>query len=242
MGAFVMPPPPGAFCRPDLSVATNLPSCCKTPDGCRTPKTPEGNRTPGSRRSRRANKLKTWCPTPDVPSRGSKNHFQGKCRPCFAFTTPEGCPSGAMCNFCHFEHDDDNIDKAVQFSEEKKTRSRRVSRVSFLEEPIDFDQESSGCDCNGAEYSPQCEFQCLPMQNGQHSTDCRNDNSKMFARRKSAPAIMVMSFNPTLPFLPFPDADKMEASPDFCKQVLSTNDSQFIAEILMQNMPERYED
>jgi len=39
-------------------------------------------------------------------SRGSKNHCKGQCRPCRLCHTPEGCPNGASCNFCHFMHDD----------------------------------------------------------------------------------------------------------------------------------------
>lgn len=39
-------------------------------------------------------------------SRGSKNHFNGMCRPCKLCHTPEGCSNGASCNFCHFKHDD----------------------------------------------------------------------------------------------------------------------------------------
>mmetsp|Transcript_38865 Transcript_38865/g.61415 ORF Transcript_38865/g.61415 Transcript_38865/m.61415 type:complete len:425 (-) Transcript_38865:135-1409(-) len=45
----------------------------------------------------------------DLPSRGSKNHHLGQCRPCRAFMTSEGCSMGPLCNFCHFEHDPDKI-------------------------------------------------------------------------------------------------------------------------------------
>eukprot|EP00931_Biecheleriopsis_adriatica_P030096 TRINITY_DN17763_c0_g1_i2.p1 TRINITY_DN17763_c0_g1~~TRINITY_DN17763_c0_g1_i2.p1 ORF type:complete len:250 (-),score=18.53 TRINITY_DN17763_c0_g1_i2:127-876(-) len=40
------------------------------------------------------------------PSRGSKNHGKGQCRPCKLVFTPEGCARGAMCNFCHAFHED----------------------------------------------------------------------------------------------------------------------------------------
>eukprot|EP00811_Abedinium_folium_P027384 NODE_4146_length_1930_cov_8.556295.p1 GENE.NODE_4146_length_1930_cov_8.556295~~NODE_4146_length_1930_cov_8.556295.p1 ORF type:complete len:508 (+),score=15.58 NODE_4146_length_1930_cov_8.556295:127-1650(+) len=39
------------------------------------------------------------------PSRGSKNHAIGQCRPCRNFFKPGGCAQGAMCNFCHNSHD-----------------------------------------------------------------------------------------------------------------------------------------
>jgi hypothetical protein len=212
--------------------AGNIPSGSKTPED--NGRHSEGNRTLGSRRSRRSRPMKTWAPSPDVPSHGSKNHFQGKCRPCFAMSTPEGCSSGALCNFCHFDHDDDNIDKAVQFSQKKIARRVWIQ----LEDAIaPFDGKDTR--------QPNCQLQCgcgscLPMQNVQDSS-CRLENSRMFARRNSAPAIAI-SFNPTLPFLRFPEADKMEATPVFVKKVLQVNDSKFIADVLMQNMPERYDD
>merc|ERR1711879_1087520 len=34
-------------------------------------------------------------------SRGSKNHANGKCRPCVQFNSPDGCVNGDRCNFCH---------------------------------------------------------------------------------------------------------------------------------------------
>eukprot|EP00440_Ansanella_granifera_P076478 gb/GFBE01082991.1/.p1 GENE.gb/GFBE01082991.1/~~gb/GFBE01082991.1/.p1 ORF type:complete len:286 (+),score=54.63 gb/GFBE01082991.1/:1-858(+) len=39
------------------------------------------------------------------PSRGSKSHHKGQCNPCRMVHTTQGCKDGAMCNFCHFEHD-----------------------------------------------------------------------------------------------------------------------------------------
>mmetsp|Transcript_5453 Transcript_5453/g.8876 ORF Transcript_5453/g.8876 Transcript_5453/m.8876 type:complete len:329 (+) Transcript_5453:89-1075(+) len=39
-----------------------------------------------------------------LPSRGSKNHGKGQCRPCKNFNTANGCASGILCNFCHCDH------------------------------------------------------------------------------------------------------------------------------------------
>jgi len=39
-----------------------------------------------------------------LPSRGSKNHVRGQCRPCIYFNTAKGCPNGILCNFCHCDH------------------------------------------------------------------------------------------------------------------------------------------
>lgn len=46
------------------------------------------------------------------PSRGSKNHERCQCRPCKRFSTPEGCPDGALCNFCHYPHSEDPLQDA----------------------------------------------------------------------------------------------------------------------------------
>eukprot|EP00931_Biecheleriopsis_adriatica_P030095 TRINITY_DN17763_c0_g1_i1.p1 TRINITY_DN17763_c0_g1~~TRINITY_DN17763_c0_g1_i1.p1 ORF type:complete len:232 (-),score=17.80 TRINITY_DN17763_c0_g1_i1:127-822(-) len=50
------------------------------------------------------------------PSRGSKNHGKGQCRPCKLVFTPEGCARGAMCNFCHAFHDDSQRQDVSQYS------------------------------------------------------------------------------------------------------------------------------
>eukprot|EP00927_Polykrikos_kofoidii_P084276 TRINITY_DN8837_c0_g1_i1.p1 TRINITY_DN8837_c0_g1~~TRINITY_DN8837_c0_g1_i1.p1 ORF type:complete len:202 (+),score=25.14 TRINITY_DN8837_c0_g1_i1:70-675(+) len=52
-------------------------------------------------------------PSPFVPtdnttvvvSRGSRNHFEGQCRPCWYGGKPGKCPDAELCNFCHFDHD-----------------------------------------------------------------------------------------------------------------------------------------
>mmetsp|Transcript_8998 Transcript_8998/g.14569 ORF Transcript_8998/g.14569 Transcript_8998/m.14569 type:complete len:257 (-) Transcript_8998:205-975(-) len=39
-----------------------------------------------------------------MPSRGSKNHSYGKCRPCKYVQAGKECPHGVLCNFCHVPH------------------------------------------------------------------------------------------------------------------------------------------
>jgi len=39
---------------------------------------------------------------PDFPTVGSAKHGDGKCKPCAFYWKPEGCESGAECQFCHF--------------------------------------------------------------------------------------------------------------------------------------------
>mmetsp|Transcript_83777 Transcript_83777/g.130709 ORF Transcript_83777/g.130709 Transcript_83777/m.130709 type:complete len:264 (+) Transcript_83777:68-859(+) len=39
-----------------------------------------------------------------MPSRGSKNHCLGKCRPCKFVQAGKECPHGVLCNFCHAPH------------------------------------------------------------------------------------------------------------------------------------------
>eukprot|EP00440_Ansanella_granifera_P002003 gb/GFBE01002167.1/.p1 GENE.gb/GFBE01002167.1/~~gb/GFBE01002167.1/.p1 ORF type:complete len:176 (+),score=30.46 gb/GFBE01002167.1/:1-528(+) len=43
--------------------------------------------------------------TSEPPSRGSKNHHKGQCRPCKMYHSDEGCAMGQKCNFCHYTHD-----------------------------------------------------------------------------------------------------------------------------------------
>jgi hypothetical protein len=39
-----------------------------------------------------------------MPSRGSKNHRYGYCRPCKFVQAGKECPHGVLCNFCHAPH------------------------------------------------------------------------------------------------------------------------------------------
>lgn len=39
-----------------------------------------------------------------LPSRGSRNHFNGVCKPCREIQTTGVCSCGYMCNFCHYDH------------------------------------------------------------------------------------------------------------------------------------------
>lgn len=55
--------------------------------------------------------LARGCGMPDecIPSRGSKNHYKMQCRPCKFHAVENsggGCQNGALCNFCHFAHDE----------------------------------------------------------------------------------------------------------------------------------------
>jgi len=72
-------------------------------------------------------------------SRGSKNHYLGKCRPCRAFNTPQGCTEGGACNFCHCKHDQQKLVESDVYS--KKAIQRRAQQQT---KP---DSEQS-CACN----------------------------------------------------------------------------------------------
>lgn len=73
-------------------------------------------------------------PTAGIPSRGSKNHADGRCRPCRFQFTPQGCPDGARCNFCHYEHSQAKLMNAQAWSLRRavvaKGQRRRVSDTS----------------------------------------------------------------------------------------------------------------
>lgn len=211
-------------------------SCPGTPKSAKssapgTPKTPAS-----ARRIRRGNtKKKTWHPEDTGhPSRGSKNHFQGKCRPCFAFTTPEGCPAGLLCNFCHYHHNDENVERVEPFLEEK-TAKRRASigdvEIVFMNEPM---HQGSPC-CVEA----QCE-RSVPLL---ESTDLSSVKLQRRNRRHSSEPANFLTFNSALPFLSFPEADKMDATPDLInRHVLAMVDNNTLAEVLLQNQPDFYED
>jgi hypothetical protein len=65
------------------------------------------------------------------PSRGSKNHELRQCRPCKDFNSPKGCTEGVMCNFCHFQHDDDQVLEAQLFS--AKANERKAQSLANTE-------------------------------------------------------------------------------------------------------------
>lgn len=82
--------------------------------------------------------------TPPPPSRGSKNHFQGQCRPCrFA---PEKCPNGEGCNFCHFPHGEEKLSEVEAFS--AKARQRRQAKA--------LENLMNSCCVGGARPAPPC--------------------------------------------------------------------------------------
>lgn len=80
------------------------------------PPSPTGKR-------RKPKKTPMVCGT--YPSRGSKNHDLRMCRPCRNFNSPEGCSEGALCNFCHCEHDESQLQEANFYS--AKALQRKVN-------------------------------------------------------------------------------------------------------------------
>mmetsp|Transcript_27821 Transcript_27821/g.86609 ORF Transcript_27821/g.86609 Transcript_27821/m.86609 type:complete len:243 (-) Transcript_27821:112-840(-) len=61
-------------------------------------------------------------------SRGSKNHHRGMCRPCIACYAPGGCPSGGMCNFCHYPHDASKMAEVNHYSNKAVMRRQKHQR------------------------------------------------------------------------------------------------------------------
>lgn len=80
---------------------TSAPPCLGK--GPEIPEVPESKSKPDAKRRgrRRAHRAKRGTDIM-LPSRGSRNHFRGLCRPCKF--SPEECPDGEMCNFCHHSH------------------------------------------------------------------------------------------------------------------------------------------
>lgn len=77
-------------------------------------------------------------------SRGSKNHAQGMCRPCRSFYSPEGCPKGVNCNFCHCPHDDQAIWEVEQ-SIVKAAERRRCKQEALSQTCADYMCTSRNC-------------------------------------------------------------------------------------------------
>lgn len=72
-------------------------------------------------------------------SRGSKNHYLGKCRPCKAFNSPQGCAEGGACNFCHCRHDQQKLAESDVYSAKASQRRSMVQAKQDSEE---------NCACN----------------------------------------------------------------------------------------------
>jgi hypothetical protein len=67
-----------------------------------------------------------------IPSRGSKNHSCGKCRPCNFLQEGRECPNGALCNFCHYPHRE--IPRKVSFCDAfMTTESQTMQKTSQCE-------------------------------------------------------------------------------------------------------------
>mmetsp|Transcript_26397 Transcript_26397/g.48252 ORF Transcript_26397/g.48252 Transcript_26397/m.48252 type:complete len:268 (+) Transcript_26397:89-892(+) len=62
-------------------------------------------------------------------SRGSKNHMRGHCHPCLVYFTLQGCPEGAMCNFCHYPHDEARLQEVRSTAFERAQQRRQTTRV-----------------------------------------------------------------------------------------------------------------
>lgn len=83
----------------------------------------------------------------DLPSRGSKNHYSGKCRPCHAFVSVGGCPHGSQCNFCHLQHVSRSIRCGEDFATEIECTSPLGLELQFWSLP-EWDCNFDGWSCN----------------------------------------------------------------------------------------------
>merc|ERR1719491_1483415 len=67
-----------------------------------------------------------------LPSRGSKNHFRGKCRPCRVFLEGK-CSAGVSCNFCHLSHNGRYMEEVSKHTGVRKGQRKREARHLFLD-------------------------------------------------------------------------------------------------------------
>jgi len=79
------------------------------------------------------------------PSRGSKNHDSGMCRPCRAFGTPHGCSAGPVCNFCHYDHDVSKFVENAYFTCQAKLQRASRAHVSSRDCVYNATSVSTAC-------------------------------------------------------------------------------------------------
>jgi len=78
-------------------------------------------------------------------SRGSKNHANGRCRPCHYYHTPEGCPNGALCNFCHHVHSEAKLLDASAWSRRRSALCKKRGTDTMGAAPLSLQD----WDCHG---------------------------------------------------------------------------------------------
>eukprot|EP00929_Paragymnodinium_shiwhaense_P059990 TRINITY_DN30000_c0_g1_i1.p1 TRINITY_DN30000_c0_g1~~TRINITY_DN30000_c0_g1_i1.p1 ORF type:complete len:253 (-),score=17.78 TRINITY_DN30000_c0_g1_i1:83-841(-) len=68
-------------------------------------------------------------------SSGSKNHYKGMCRPCYFNERSMPCPAGAICNFCHFEHDQAKLIESEAYSNKRRADREAAEMASVAGSP-----------------------------------------------------------------------------------------------------------
>lgn len=137
------PPPPGLTLQRSAATSPKYEDC-----GARNP--PRRSRQRRQTASRNQPKELT---TGVLMSRGSKNHCKGQCRPCRLCHTPEGCPNGASCNFCHFAHDDVRM-LEIEVSRLKAHLRRVMTKTAGAEEDEEAQtEETASTDDTATEFS-----------------------------------------------------------------------------------------
>eukprot|EP00929_Paragymnodinium_shiwhaense_P065888 TRINITY_DN33004_c1_g1_i1.p1 TRINITY_DN33004_c1_g1~~TRINITY_DN33004_c1_g1_i1.p1 ORF type:complete len:228 (-),score=29.30 TRINITY_DN33004_c1_g1_i1:329-1012(-) len=91
----------------------------------------------GCHRKKKAGKRRDEVPvfvpgTKRLFSNGSKNHCQGRCRPCYMNTLEQQCPAGMACNFCHFDHDTAKLVETEAWSIRRQAQKRRALDAATL--------------------------------------------------------------------------------------------------------------
>jgi hypothetical protein len=138
---------------------------------------------PLARTSRKGSKHKTYhhTETKNVPSRGSKNHSEGMCRPCRDFASCSGCSHGVLCNFCHYPHPEILAEEALD---------------------LPFADPNSGCnDCDFVR-QPQKMSLCELIPDSKANSQFEGAPSRLQARRRSEPAAANCYLVPPTPIAP----------------------------------------
>lgn len=170
-----------------------------------------------------------------LPSRGSKNHHQGMCRPCRNFASEQGCSAGSRCNFCHYRHDETTLVEAEKFASKKRMRRALQSALSnnsyagnALSPPVQL------------ELASQCPppADALPAWGGTNPSDIQDSEC-------SQPEVEIdADISPEDLALPYwgmpgePPSDPARA----LEALLSQFGGDAVAELLRENYPTVYED
>lgn len=200
-----------------------------------------------------------------LPSRGSKNHFLGKCRPCKTFQMSGECIHGVLCNFCHMPHDHSAcVEESCDISEDSQNscQSQRSSNIDLQsgicgshlrEKPKALELELSSCLSYVSAMGPRDAGQ--PLADSASSTILSQDNlwkdgklGGSYRRKLELAACIderkVEAFDEVEEdsMLVIVDARILYGEGHSMQPTIARLDARFVEEVLKGSVPEKYDD